>query len=123
MLVLSRKLNDTICIGDDIVVKVVKIRGTVVGLGIVAPDDVKVMRRELLERDRQRDASEPSRSPSKRPALNVVRSVADYVRELGKPVVDDSAREIGRVPVAESSYNFRMFQEESSKTPTHTATI
>lgn len=51
MLVLSRKLNESICIGEDIVVKVVKIRGNVIGLGIVAPENVKIMRNELLERD------------------------------------------------------------------------
>jgi carbon storage regulator len=53
MLVLSRKLNESICIGEDIVVKVVKIRGNVIGLGIVAPESVKIMRTELLERDAQ----------------------------------------------------------------------
>jgi carbon storage regulator len=48
MLVLSRKHNESIHIGDDIEIKVVKIRGNVVGLGIAAPRDVKVMRSELL---------------------------------------------------------------------------
>lgn len=57
MLVLSRKVNETIHIGNDIEVRVVKIRGNVVGLGIVAPRDVKVMRNELLD------------SPEKQPKL------------------------------------------------------
>ena len=50
MLVLSRKLDEIIHIGDDIVVKIVKIRGNVVGLGIMAPQNVKVMRSEVLAR-------------------------------------------------------------------------
>jgi carbon storage regulator CsrA len=57
MLVLSRKHNESIHIGDDIEVKIVKIRGNVVGLGIVAPKNVKVMRNELLD------------TPDKKPVL------------------------------------------------------
>ncbi|HAC90047.1 MAG TPA: carbon storage regulator [Planctomycetaceae bacterium] len=50
MLVLSRKLDDTIIIGDQIEIKVVSIRGGVVRLGISAPESVKVMRSEILDR-------------------------------------------------------------------------
>lgn len=57
MLVLSRKLNETICLGDNIQIKIVKIRGSVVGLGITAPENVKVMRKELLDRDKQSSAA------------------------------------------------------------------
>ncbi|MCX7421894.1 MAG: carbon storage regulator CsrA [Planctomycetia bacterium] len=48
MLVLSRKLNQEILIGDNIVVRVISIRGNQVRLGIVAPRDVPVLRDELL---------------------------------------------------------------------------
>lgn len=51
MLVLSRKLNETIVIGGDIRIKVVGINGGQVRLGIEAPGDVRVMREELLSRD------------------------------------------------------------------------
>jgi carbon storage regulator len=49
MLVLTRKLNQAVHIGDNIVITVTKIRGEAVRLGIQAPTDVKVMRSELLE--------------------------------------------------------------------------
>ncbi len=49
MLVLSRKLFETICIGDDITVTVVEIRGDKVKLGIEAPKEVPVHRREVYE--------------------------------------------------------------------------
>jgi len=49
MLVLSRKLNETIQIGDQITLRVVQIRGNRVRLGIEAPADVRVIRSELLE--------------------------------------------------------------------------
>ena len=47
MLVLSRKLNQEIVIGDDIKITVLKIKGNTIRLGIDAPRDVKVIRGEL----------------------------------------------------------------------------
>jgi len=49
MLVLARKLGESIVIGDNIVVKVVSIENGVVKLGIDAPKDVSIMRNELIE--------------------------------------------------------------------------
>jgi carbon storage regulator len=52
MLVLSRKLNERIKIGDSIVLTVVKIQGSNVRLGIEAPPEVDVLRDELTPRSR-----------------------------------------------------------------------
>ena len=49
MLVLSRHRDESIIIGDDIVLTVVDIRGDKVRLGIEAPQDVPVHRREVYE--------------------------------------------------------------------------
>jgi len=49
MLVLSRKLDESIVIGDDIVVKVISIENGSVKLGIDAPKSVSIIRSELLE--------------------------------------------------------------------------
>ena len=49
MLVLSRKKDESIVIRDDIVVTVVEIRGDKVRLGIEAPKEVPVHRREVYE--------------------------------------------------------------------------
>jgi carbon storage regulator len=49
MLVLSRKKNECIIINDNIVVTVIEIRGDKVRLGIEAPKDVTVHRREVYE--------------------------------------------------------------------------
>jgi carbon storage regulator len=46
MLVLSRKPAEAIRIGDDIIVKVIAIRGGQVKIGIEAPQGVRVMRME-----------------------------------------------------------------------------
>lgn len=49
MLVLSRKKNESIMIGDRIEVKILSIEGDQVKLGIVAPKSVKVHRSEVFE--------------------------------------------------------------------------
>ena len=49
MLVLSRKKDQEIIIGDNIRVMVVGIKGDKVSLGITAPRDVPVHRREIYE--------------------------------------------------------------------------
>ena len=49
MLVLSRHRDESIMIGDDIVVTIVDIRGDKVRLGIDAPSDIPVHRQEVYE--------------------------------------------------------------------------
>jgi carbon storage regulator len=47
MLVLSRKIKEAICISDNIVVRILSVRGDNVRIGIDAPKEVKVLREEL----------------------------------------------------------------------------
>ena len=49
MLVLSRKKNERIMIGDDITIVVVEVRGDKVRLGIEAPKEIPVHRREVYD--------------------------------------------------------------------------
>lgn len=49
MLILSRKTNEKIMIGDDVSVTIIEIRGDQVKLGIEAPKSVKVFRQEVFE--------------------------------------------------------------------------
>ena len=68
MLVLSRHRDESIMIGDDVVVTIVDIRGDKVRLGINAPQDVPVHRQEVYEaikRENRRAATiQPSETRS-----------------------------------------------------------
>lgn len=49
MLVLTRRIDEAILIGDDISIKVVSVAGDKVRIGIDAPRDVRVLRAETVE--------------------------------------------------------------------------
>ena len=49
MLILSRKEDESIVIGDNITVKIVSVEKGLVKLGIDAPSDVTILRSELLD--------------------------------------------------------------------------
>jgi carbon storage regulator len=60
MLVLTRKSNQSIMIGDDIEVSVLAIMGEKVRIGIQAPRDIPVFRKEVyLEIQQERSLGEP----------------------------------------------------------------
>ena len=93
MLVLSRHRDESIIIGDDIVITVVDIRGDKVRLGIAAPIEISVHRQEVYEAI-QRENREASRlqSPGARqigPPYQPVR------REPRRPRTDDEKPEGG----------------------------
>jgi carbon storage regulator len=57
MLVLSRKKNESIVINNDITIVVVDIRGDKVRLGVDAPKEVPVHRREVFDLIKQNEAA------------------------------------------------------------------
>ena len=50
MLVLSRKAEESMFIGDDIKITILDIRGGQVRIGITAPQEIKIHREEVYER-------------------------------------------------------------------------
>lgn len=57
MLLLTRRINETINIGDDITVTVLGVKENQVRLGITAPDNVKVYREEIYLRIQDEQSS------------------------------------------------------------------
>jgi len=69
MLVLARKLNQQIVIGDDIYVKVVRMEGDVVKLGIQAPISVPVHRQEVYDEIQKSNKAALTSGPRSIPKL------------------------------------------------------
>jgi carbon storage regulator len=68
VLVLTRKSNQSIMIGDDIEVSVLSIMGEKVRIGIQAPRDIPVFRKEVyLEIQQERGQLHPEPSPALAP--------------------------------------------------------
>ncbi len=64
MLVLSRHRDESIMIGDDVVVTIVDIRGDKVRLGIAAPQNIPVHRQEVYEAIKRENARAGKLDPS-----------------------------------------------------------
>ena len=58
MLILSRKVNESLMIGDDVSVTVLSIKGGQIRIGISAPRDIAVHRQEIYEKIRQERGGE-----------------------------------------------------------------
>lgn len=68
MLILTRRVGETVMIGNDITVTVLGVKGNQVRIGVNAPKDVAVHREEIYERIRRED-SESSPQPSSGPKI------------------------------------------------------
>ena len=64
MLVLSRQRDETIMIGDDVEVTIVDIRGDKVRLGITAPREIQVHRKEVYDAIKRENQRAAGMSPS-----------------------------------------------------------
>ncbi len=64
MLILQRKAGESLLIGEDITVRVVSVDGTRVRLAIAAPEDVSILRSELVvAADANRDSAMEEAAP------------------------------------------------------------
>lgn len=76
MLVLKRKIGETVMIGDDIEITVLGKEGDTVRLGIRAPRSVRVYRQEIYE-----EIKAENRSALQAPALDVLRQLFQSKKE------------------------------------------
>ena len=82
MLVLSRNLEEAIMIGDEVEVRVLEIRGDKVRLGIKAPAEIPVHRKEVYEAMKQTniEAASPDAASLKQAMLILRRKVGQKER-------------------------------------------
>ena len=59
MLILTRKVGETLKIGHEITVTVLTVKGNQVRIGITAPEDVQVHRQEIYDRMEQEKMPQP----------------------------------------------------------------
>jgi carbon storage regulator len=69
VLVLTRKVNQSIVIGDDIEVVVLEVRGEQIRLGIKAPRDVVVHRKEIYEQIQEENQTASTVDPKDVPEV------------------------------------------------------
>ncbi len=74
MLVLSRKSNESIVIDGRIIVKVVRVDGDVVKLGIQAPASVPVHRQEVYDEIQRNNREALTRGPAALPRIEAAKS-------------------------------------------------
>lgn len=67
MLVLTRKINQSIIVGDDVEITVLDIRGEQVRVGINAPKSITVYRKEIYEQIQQENHNSSKTSPDDLP--------------------------------------------------------
>jgi carbon storage regulator len=65
MLILTRRVGETVMIGNDVTVTVLGVKGNQVRIGVNAPKDVAVHREEIYERiKREEDQDSGSNTPA-----------------------------------------------------------
>ena len=70
MLILARKINESIMVGDQVEISIVDIKGDQVKLGINAPRQIKVYRREVYQLIQQENLQAAQAKPGLLPRLD-----------------------------------------------------
>src|SRR6187549_837041 len=84
MLVLSRQKDETIIIGDDIEITVVDIRGDKVRLGVSAPKEISVHRKEVYDAIRRENREAAQVKPEDLSGLGKINPPRKDQKEPGK---------------------------------------
>ena len=92
MLVLTRKQQEQILVGENIRITVVRVQGSTVRIGIEAPDDVRILRGEVQQKVQQLEADASAEPQPNRPGLR--QHVARRRRAIEGPLPDSLRRDV-----------------------------
>ena len=82
MLILSRKIDEKIKIGDDITITLIDVHGDQVKIGIEAPKNVKVFRQEVLDAIQTENKAAVVENPSdSKDALNAMNALSKLFKK------------------------------------------
>jgi carbon storage regulator len=70
MLILTRRVGETVMIGNDVTVTILGVKGNQVRVGVNAPRDVAVHREEIFERIKREEGGEGASARSAAPRTN-----------------------------------------------------
>ncbi len=76
MLILTRRVGETVMIGDDVAVTVLRVKGNQVRLGVNAPKHVSVQREEIFERMKLETTEEGTPGSGEGPLDQSLRTIA-----------------------------------------------
>ncbi|MBW8884099.1 MAG: carbon storage regulator [Planctomycetia bacterium] len=107
MLVLTRKLQHQIKIGDQITVTILKVKGSTVRVGITAPREVRVIRGEL-----PKDADNVETTPAMTAAVETVIAAGNESCDATEEIADENV----------ISFRVRCATEEAPAEPAETST-
>jgi carbon storage regulator len=79
VLILTRKLGESITIGDEIKITIIEIKGKQVKVGVEAPQDTKVHREEVYQRIQEENRMAALISPLH------LKKVGDFWKRIKKP--------------------------------------
>ncbi len=86
MLILTRRIGETLMVGDNVTITVLSVKGNQVRIGVKAPAEVAVHREEIYNRIHETDAGKHATQPS---SLNAV-SEQTNAQSPGDKKVSDS---------------------------------
>ena len=81
MLILSRKLDEKIQIGDDITITIIDIHGEQVKIGVEAPKSIKVFRQEVFEAIQKENKAAAVEQNNNEAGINAVSALSKLIKK------------------------------------------